>query len=224
MRILVVEDEKKIARFIAKALEHAGFAVDTCHDGNAAYDLIVTEPYAAVIMDVMLAGRDGLSILRQLREERRDVPVILATARGRVPERIEGLNLGADDYLPKPFETAELLARLHAVLRRRGDMRFSVLKVGDLSADLLTREVLRGGQKVELPPREFALLTFLMRTPGRVYTQTQLCEHVWDYHFDPGTNVVEVYIGRLRRKVDDDHEVKLIHTIRGVGYTLRPPA
>jgi DNA-binding response OmpR family regulator len=170
----------------------------------------------------MLPGRDGMSILRLLRERRNAVPVLILTARAEVSERIEGLNLGADDYMTKPFSTSELVARLNALARRMGDARFSLLKVEDLTMNLITREVKRGGEKIELPPREFALLEFLMRSPGRVQSRTQICEHVWNYHFDPGTNLVDAYIQRLRRKVDDGREPKLIQTVRGVGYAMRP--
>ena len=222
MRILVVEDEKKIAHFIRKALREAGFTVDVSHHGDEAFELANTTPFDAIVLDVMLPGRDGISIVRQLRERRNAVPILLLTARGSVGERIEGLNFGADDYMAKPFSTSELIARLNALWRRMGDARFSLLKVSDLTVNLITREVQRAGRAIELPPREFALLEFLMRVPGRVQTRTQICEHVWDYHFDPGTNLVDAYIQRLRRKVDDGCEEKLIHTVRGVGYVLRP--
>lgn len=224
VRILVVEDEKKIAHFIRKALREAGFVVDVCHDGDEAFELANSTPFDAIVLDVMLPGRDGLSILRQLRERRNSVPILLLTARGEVNERIEGLDLGADDYMAKPFSTSELIARLNALSRRMGDTRFSLLKVSDLTVNLLTREVRRGGQIIELPPREFALLDFLMRSPGRVQTRTQICEHVWEYQFDPGTNLVDAYIQRLRRKIDDPFEEKLIHTVRGVGYVLKATA
>jgi DNA-binding response OmpR family regulator len=222
MRILVVEDEKKLAMFIRKALREAGFAVDVVHNGDEALELASNNPFDAIVLDVMLPGRDGMSILRLLRERRNAVPVLILTARAEVSERIEGLNLGADDYMTKPFSTSELVARLNALARRMGDARFSLLKVEDLTMNLITREVKRGGEKIELPPREFALLEFLMRSPGRVQSRTQICEHVWNYHFDPGTNLVDAYIQRLRRKVDDGREPKLIQTVRGVGYAMRP--
>jgi DNA-binding response OmpR family regulator len=222
MRILVVEDEKKLAMFIRKALREAGFAVDVVHNGDEALELASNNPFDAIVLDVMLPGRDGMSILRLLRERRNAVPVLILTARAEVSERIEGLNLGADDYMTKSFSTSELVARLNALARRMGDARFSLLKVEDLTMNLITREVKRGGEKIELPPREFALLEFLMRSPGRVQSRTQICEHVWNYHFDPGTNLVDAYIQRLRRKVDDGREPKLIQTVRGVGYAMRP--
>lgn len=221
VRILVVEDEKKIAHFIRKALREAGFVVDVCHHGDEAFELANSTPFDAIVLDVMLPGRDGLSIVRQLRERRNSVPILLLTARGEVNERVEGLDLGADDYMAKPFSTTELIARLNALSRRMGDSRFSLLKVSDLTVNILTREVHRGGQTIELPPREFALLEFLMRSPGRVQTRTQICEHVWEYQFDPGTNLVDAYIQRLRRKIDDPFEEKLIHTVRGVGYVMK---
>ncbi|HEX5175841.1 MAG TPA: response regulator transcription factor [Chthoniobacteraceae bacterium] len=222
MRILVVEDEKKLAMFIRKALREAGFAVDLVHNGDEALELANNTPFDAIVLDVMLPGRDGLSIVRILRERRNAVPILILTARAEVSERIEGLNLGADDYMTKPFSTSELVARLNALARRMGDSRFSLLKVEDLTMNLVTREVKRGSEKIELPPREFALLEFLMRSPGRVQSRTQICEHVWNYHFDPGTNLVDAYIQRLRRKIDDGRALKLIQTVRGVGYAMRP--
>ena len=221
MRILVVEDEKKIAAFIRKGLAEVGFNPLVCHRGDDALELATTERFDAIVLDVMLPGRDGLSVLRQLRERRNTAPVLLLTARSSLSERIEGLNAGADDYLGKPFSMEELVARLRAVARRRSGEGLSLLQCEDLVLNLITRDVLRGGRKIELTTREFALLEYLMRSPGRVLTRTQLCEQVWDYHFDPGTNVVDVCIQRLRRKLDDNFAVKLVQTVRGVGYTLR---
>jgi DNA-binding response OmpR family regulator len=175
-------------------------------------------------MDVMLPGLDGLSVLRRLRAERNTVPVLLLTARDGLAERIEGLDLGADDYLTKPFSIEELIARLRAVRRRATGEGLSLLRFEDLTLNLTTREVRRGGKAIELTTREFALLEYLMRWPGRVLTRTQLCEHVWDYHFDPGTNLVDVCVQRLRRKLDDGHAVKLVQTVRGAGYTLKAGA
>jgi two-component system, OmpR family, response regulator len=221
MRVLVVEDEKKIASFIRKGLTEVGFNALLCHRGDEALALATTEAFDAIVLDVMLPGRDGLSVLRQLREQRNAVPVILLTARNGVAERVEGLNAGADDYLPKPFSVEELIARLRAVSRRVSGETLSVRRYENLVLNLLTREATRGGTAIELTTREFALLEYLMRSPGRVLTRTQLCEQVWDYHFDPGTNVVDVCVQRLRRKIDDGHDVKLLQTVRGVGYTLR---
>lgn len=222
MKVLVVEDEKKIASFVRKGLEAAGFAVEVAQRGDEGYTLATTRPYDALVLDIMLPGRDGLSILRNLRERKLPLPVILLTARSELNERLEGLNLGADDYLTKPFHIEELIARLHAVTRRATGASQSILAVADLTMNLLTREVLRAGRRIELTTREFSLLEHLMRSPGRVLTRVEIVERVWDYNFDPGTNLVDVYIQRLRKKVDGEFPVKLIETIRGVGYRIRP--
>ena len=192
MKVLVVEDEKKIASFVRKGLEAAGFVVDVSHHGDEGFTLLMTRPYDAVVLDIMLPGKDGLSILRSVRERKMAVPVLLLTARGELNERLEGLNLGADDYLTKPFYIEELIARLHVVARRASGASQSILAVADLTMNLLTREVSRGGVPVELTAREFSLLEHLMRSPGRVLTRAQICERVWNYDFDPGTNLVEV--------------------------------
>jgi DNA-binding response OmpR family regulator len=223
VKILVVEDEKKIASFIRKGLEAAGFVVDTCLHGDEGFVLATTRPYDALVLDIMLPGKDGLSILRNLRERKMSVPVILLTARSELNERLDGLNLGADDYLTKPFFIEELIARLHAVTRRAAGTPQSLLVLEDLTVNLLTREVTRGDRRIQLTAREFALLESLMRSPGRVLTRAQICEQVWDYNFDPGTNLIEVYIQRLRKKVDEGASSKLIETIRGVGYRMKPP-
>lgn len=223
MKVLVVEDDKKIAAFIRKGLEAQGLVVDACGNGDEGYLLATTRPYDALVLDIMLPGRDGLSILRNLRERKLPLPVILLTARSELNERLEGLNLGADDYLTKPFFVEELIARLHAVTRRHSGASQSILTVGDLTLNLLTRQVSRGGTPIELSPREFNLLEHLMRSPGRVLTRVQICEQVWNYHFDPGTNLVEVYVQRLRKKIDAQAKVKLIETIRGVGYRISAP-
>ncbi|HOW66564.1 MAG TPA: response regulator transcription factor [Candidatus Paceibacterota bacterium] len=221
MKILVIEDEKKIASFIRKGLEGQGFIVDVSHHGDEGYILATTRPYDALVLDIMLPGKDGLSILRGLRDRKMNVPVILLTARGELNERLQGLNLGADDYLTKPFYLEELIARLQAVTRRASGTPLSLLEVEDLTLNLLTREVKRGPRKIELTAREFALLEQLMRSPGRVFTRMQICEQVWNYDFDPGSNLVDVYVQRLRKKVDGDEPVKLIETIRGVGYRIK---
>lgn len=223
VKILVIEDEKKISSLLRKGLEAQGFVVETTQSGDEGYLLATTRPYDVLVLDIMLPGRDGLSILRNLRERKVALPVILLTARSELNERLEGLNLGADDYLTKPFFIDELIARIHAVTRRASGAVQSILSVSDLTMNLLTREVRRGTSRIELTPREFALLEHLMRSPGRVLTRVQICEQVWDYNFDPGTNLVEVYIQRLRRKVDADSAVKLIETIRGVGYRISVP-
>lgn len=224
MRILVVEDERKIAGFIRQGLEEQGFTVEVCGRGDEAYGLVITRSYDAVVLDIMLPGRDGLSILRSLREHKNMVPVVLLTARSELNERVDGLNLGADDYLTKPFYMEELVARLHAITRRARDGTFSVLHADDLSVNLLTRQVKRGERNIELTAREFNLLEHLMTSPGRVFTRTQLLEQVWGYDFDPETNLVDVNIRRLRRKIDEDDPHPLIETVRGVGYRIRKPA
>jgi DNA-binding response OmpR family regulator len=224
MRVLLAEDQKKIAYHIRAALRESGFTVDMVHRGDEALDAALATPYDAVVLDVMMPGRDGLSVLRVMRERRVAAPVLLVTARGEVSERVEGLTLGADDYLAKPFAMTELVARVVALTRRASTNGLTLLRVEDLTMNLVNREVARGGRKIELPMREFALLEYLMRSPGRVISRTQLIENVWDWHFDTGTNVVEVYIQRLRKKVDDGHEVKLIQTVRGVGYVLKSAA
>lgn len=223
MRVLVAEDEKKVSRHIGNALREAGFAVEEAHRGDEALELAASKPFDALVLDIMMPGRDGLSVLRTLRERRITTPVMLLTARGEVSERVEGLTLGADDYLAKPFAMDELVARVEALVRRHSGQGLTILQVHDLSMNLVTREVSRAGRRIELPVREFSLLQFLLQTPNRVLTRTQIIEHVWDYHFDTGTNVVDVYIKRLRRKIDGEEEIKLLHTIRGVGYALRAP-
>jgi two-component system, OmpR family, response regulator len=223
VKVLVVEDEKRIASLIRKGLETRGYGVEVSHHGDEGYALATSRSYDVLVLDIMLPGRDGLSILRNLREKKFSMPVILLTARGELNERLEGLNLGADDYLTKPFYVEELIARIQAVTRRATGTPQSILEVADLQLNLLTREVRRGDQRIELTTREFALLEQLMRAPGRVYTRVQICEHVWNYHFDPGSNLVDVYVQRLRKKIDADAPVKLIETIRGVGYRIQKP-
>jgi two-component system, OmpR family, response regulator len=224
MKVLVIEDEKKIASFVRKGLEAQGFVVEVSQHGDEGFVLATSRPYDAVILDIMLPGKDGLSILRNLRDRKISLPVILLTARNELNERLEGLNLGADDYLTKPFHIEELIARIHAVTRRTAGVSQSILAVADLKMNLLTRKVTRGGDSIELTAREFSLLEHLMRSPGRVLTRVEICERVWDYNFDPDTNLVDVYIQRLRKKVDGDAPEKLIETIRGVGYRIRADA
>ena len=216
MRILVVEDEPKIASFVERGLAENGFNVTVCHDGNEGYHLARTEEFDVLVLDIMLPGRDGLSIVRQLREQRNAVPVILLTARDALNEKLEGLELGADDYMTKPFHMEELIARVKVLARRLTRDQLSVVAVGDVRLNLLTRTVTRGDATVVLTAREFALFEYLARSPGRVLTRTQILEHVWGYGFDPGTNVVDVYIRRVRKKLGDDGT--LIQTVRGVGY------
>jgi two-component system copper resistance phosphate regulon response regulator CusR len=222
MRILVVEDEKKVAAFLEAGLQEQGFAVDCCHDGDHALALAGSRPYDALVLDIMIPGRDGLSVLRRLRTDKNSVPVILLTARSDVSERIEGLETGADDYLTKPFSMQELVARLRAVLRRRdGGGGLVIQTCGDLSLNPSSREVKRGTQRIELTPREFALLEVLLRNPGRAVTRVEISQAVWSQQFDSGTNVVDVAIQRLRRKIDDPFPTKLIQTVRGLGYSLQ---
>ena len=221
MKVLLVEDQKKISDFVVKGLTEQGFAVGFANDGNDGYYLATTRSYDAIILDIMLPGRDGLSILKSLRAKGNNVPVIVATARGELDERLEGLNLGADDYLTKPFFIDELVARLQALHRRSTGSQLSMRQVEDLVLNLSMREVKRGDREIELTSREFNLLEFLMRSPGRVYTRTQILEHVWGYDFDPNTNIVDVCLQRLRKKVEPGEEEKLIETVRGVGYRMK---
>jgi DNA-binding response OmpR family regulator len=221
MRVLVVEDEKKTASFIRKALQAEGFAVDVCHNGDEALAAVRTTAFDGLVLDIMLPGRDGLSVLRQLRERKNTTPVLLLSARGEVNERVEGLNTGADDYLPKPFELAELIARVRALTRRSGENKSIVLRVADLTLDTVTHKAQRGDHEIELTAREYRLLEFLMRSSGRLCGRMMIFEKVWDYNFDPGTNLVDVYIRRLREKIDADFQPKLLQTIRGSGYMLK---
>jgi DNA-binding response OmpR family regulator len=221
MRVLVVEDEKKTASFIRKALQAEGFAVDVSHNGAEALLLAAGTPFDALVLDIMLPGRDGLSVLRQLREQKNQIPVLLLSARGQVDERVEGLNAGADDYLPKPFALAELIARVRSLGRRGGESKSVVLRVADLLLDTVTRRAERRGVAFDLTTREYRLLEYLMRSQGRICARMAIMEKVWDYDFDPGTNLVDVYVKRLREKLDDAFEHKLLHTVRGVGYMMK---
>ncbi len=221
MKVLVVEDDEKLLAFVESGLKAEGFALDTSDHGDEAYALATTRSYDAIVLDIMLPGRDGLSILRNLRDKGIETPVIILTARGSLNERLDGLNLGADDYMAKPFYVEELAARLRVVARRAGDLSKSILSNGDLSLNLLTREARVGDVRIELTAREFALLTYLVRSPGRVYSRAQICEHVWNYHFDPATNIVDVYIQKLRKKLDVGGSGSIIETVRGVGYRAR---
>jgi two-component system OmpR family response regulator len=224
MRVLVVEDDAKIAAFVIKGLAQAGFAVDHAADGEDGLHLALNEAYDAAVIDLMLPKLDGLSLIEELRRQQKGIPVIILSAKRTVADRVKGLQTGGDDYLVKPFSFAELLARVQALIRRgSGAAHPTRLTAADLVMDLLSREVRRSGEKIDLQPREFALLEYLLRQAGRVVSKTMILEHVWDYGFDPQTNVVDVLICRLRNKVDRDFEAKLIHTIRGVGYVLKVP-
>jgi len=221
MRILLIEDDLKLASFILKGFKEAGFAVDHCADGEDGLHMALSEPYDAAIVDIMLPKLDGFSLIDELRRRKKTTPVIILSAKRSVEDRIKGLQTGSDDYLVKPFSFAELLARVQALIRRAsGAAEPSSLVVGELSMDLLTRKVIRGGKKIDLPPLEFSLLEYLMRNAGNVVSKTMIMEHVWDYNFDPQTNVVEVRICKLRDKIDNDFEKKMIHTVYGAGYVL----
>ncbi len=221
MKVLLIEDDQKIRSFTQKGLREQGFVVDSCDDGDEGFFLATTQAYDVIILDIMLPGRDGLSILRNLREQKNSVPVILLTARSALNERLEGLNLGADDYLCKPFFMEELAARIHAVTRRASGETLNLLQCGELVVNLVSREVRADENLIDLTVREFSLLELLLRSPDRVYTRTQILEHVWGYDFDPQTNVVDVYIRRLRNKIRDLPGVPIIETVRGVGYRLK---
>ncbi len=221
MLVLVVEDERKIAGFVRQGLREQGFMVEICDHGDDAFTLATTRSYDVIVLDIMLPGRDGLSILRGLRERKNAVPVVLLTARSELNERVEGLNLGADDYLTKPFYIEELVARIHAVTRRTREEQFSIIQIDDLTIDLLTRKVKRGTKAIDLTSREFGILERMASSPGRIFTRTQLLEHVWGYDFDPETNIVDVNVGRLRRKIDEESAHPLLETVRGVGYRIR---
>lgn len=222
MRVLVVEDDKKIASFITKGLKQAGFAVDHAANGDDGLNLALTQPYDAAVIDIMLPKLDGLSLIGELRQQKINTPVIILSARRTVDDRVKGLQIGSDDYLIKPFAFPELLARVQALIRRgAGAAETTRLILTDLSIDLLTREVMRAGKKIDLKPREFALLEYFMRNAGTVLSKTMIMEHIWDYSFDPQTNVVDVLVCKLRSKVDRDFEKEIIHTIREVGYVLR---
>ncbi len=222
MRILVVEDDDKIANFIMRGLQQAGMAVDRVSDGEEAYYFVMNENYDAAVVDLMLPKVDGLTLIRRMRDKKIKTPVIICSAKRSVDDRVNGLHSGGDDYLVKPFSFSELLARVQALIRRSSNTpETHKLSVGDLTADVLTREVKRGEDQIELQPREFALLEYLMRNSGRVVSKAMILEHVWDYNFDPQINVVDVLVCRLRNKIDKDFGEKLLHTIRGVGYVLR---
>jgi two-component system OmpR family response regulator len=221
----LVEDDPKIASFIVKGLKSEGFAVDHAVDGRTGLHMALTEPYDVAVIDVMLPQLDGLALIETMRRENVRTPVIILSAKGAVQDRVKGLQIGSDDYLTKPFAFSELLARVQALVRRSsGAGEPTRLVAGDLSMNLISREVVRAGQKIDLQPLEFSLLEYLMRNAGRVVSKTMIMEHVWDYHFDPQTNVVESRIYRLREKIDKDFPSKLIHTVRGVGYVLKTSA
>ena len=222
MHVLVVEDERKTASFIKKSLQAEGFAVDVIHHGDEVLPFVTTHSLDAIVMDIMLPGRDGLSAVRQLRKRMIMTPVLLLSARGEVDERIEGLNAGADDYLPKPFILSELIARVRALGRRSLSQLPAELHLADLTLNTATRIATRGDRTIELATKEYLLLEYLMSSAGRICSRPSILEQVWEYNFDPGTNLVDVYVRRLRDKIDTNNSEKLLHTIRGVGYVLRP--
>jgi two-component system OmpR family response regulator len=222
MNVLLIEDEKKIADFVCAGFREQGFAFDYCDNGNDGFNKASQNQYDVIVLDIMLPGRDGLSVLKGLRKMGNATPVILLTARNELDDRVEGLNLGADDYLAKPFFVEELIARLQALVRRVSGERQNILSVGDLKLDRITRIVTWKTQTVDLTSREFNLIEYLMRSPGRVFTRTQILEHVWGYDFDPSTNVVDVCIQRIRKKIGvDDGGASPIESVRGVGYRFK---
>ena len=222
MRALIIEDDQTIADFVARGLREAGFAVDTASDGDGGLSLALSEPYDVAIVDLMLPKRDGLAVIDELRKRGRSTPVLFLSARRSVDDRVHGLQAGGDDYLTKPFAFAELLARVQALVRRASRApEPTTLSLGDLTLDLLTRKVTRGAVSIDLRPREFALLEYLLRNAGKVVSKTMILSHVWEYNFDPQTNIVDVLVSRLRDKIDKPFDVKLLHTVRGVGYVLR---
>jgi len=222
MKLLIIEDDEKIASFIARGMREAGYVVDVCHDGDSGLEYGLTDRYDAAVVDIMLPGLDGLQVIERLRSENVSTPVLILSARQSVDDRIKGLQQGGDDYMVKPFSFSELLARIQALIRRdRKHTEQTILVYEDLTIDLLKREVRRNGEKVELPAKEYALLEYFMRHPEMVISKTAILERVYEYSFDPQTNVVDVLVCRLRNKIDRDFEPKLIHTVRGMGYVLK---
>jgi heavy metal response regulator len=221
MRILVVEDEKKVANFIKQGLEEEGYAVDWAADGREGLMLALDAVHDLIVLDLNLPKMDGLQVLQEVRKAKVKAPVLLLTIRAMIEDKVLGLDAGADDYLTKPFSFQELLARIRALLRRRQDAEPALLQVADLTLDPARRLVRRGAEKIDLSTKEFALLDYFMRNPGRVLTRTMIAEHVWDYDFDTATNIIDVYVNFLRKKIDADRAVKLIHTVRGVGYVMQ---
>jgi len=225
MRILIVEDERRLAAFLRKGFEAESMAVDVAPDGIEGAGLALEADYDAIILDLMLPGKDGIAVLKEIRAAGKSTPVLILSARGEVEDRIQGLNLGADDYLPKPFAFAEVLARVRALMRRPGTdaERGAVIQVDDLVIDVLTRKVSRAGRSIDLTNKEFQVLEYLLRHKGRVLSRVLIIEHIWDMQFDGGTNIVDVVINRLRRKIDDGAKHALLRTVRGVGYVLEEP-
>ena len=221
MRLLVIEDEQKVANFIRQGLEEEGYAVDHAADGASGLQIALEGLHDVIVLDVMLPKLDGLSVLQQLRQANVATPVLLLTVRATIEDKVLGLDAGADDYLTKPFAFEEFVARVRALLRRRTEAAPPILQVADLALDPGRRVVSRDGRKIDLTPREFALLDYFMRNPDRVLTRTMIANRVWDYTFDTSTNVIDVYVNYLRKKIDTGHDSKLIHTVRGVGYVMK---
>jgi DNA-binding response OmpR family regulator len=224
MRLLVVEDEQTLARYLRRGLEEAAWTVDVAGSVEDAWRLCLLNPYDLVVLDLGLPGADGGALLQRVREAGMDTPVLILTARGSVEDRVAGLNAGADDYLSKPFAFSELVARIHALLRRGHEQRSAMLRLGDLQLDRLTRQARRGTRSIELTAREFNVLEYLMRHAGEVVTRTMLAEHVWGDHYDSLSNLIEVFVNRLRKKLETDGAPRLLHTVRGAGYVLREGA
>ncbi|HLX11391.1 MAG TPA: response regulator transcription factor [Bacteroidota bacterium] len=221
MRILVVEDEKKVAKFIQQGLEEEHYAVDVANDGERGEFLASNEQYDLIILDILMPKKDGMSVLKSLRGKKINTPVLVLTAKNSTTDKVEGLDSGADDYLTKPFAFEELLARARSLLRRGASEKSTMLKIGDLQLDTITHKAQRAGKNIELTAKEYALLEYLMRNKNRVVTRTLIAEHIWNYNFDTGTNVIDVYVNHLRSKIDDGYPKKMIQTVRGVGYVLK---
>jgi heavy metal response regulator len=224
MRLLVVEDEKKVASFITQGLEEEGYVVEVASDGAQGLQQALARVYDLIILDIMLPHMDGIEVLQALRQAQVTTPVLLLTVRATIEDKVLGLDAGADDYLTKPFAFEEFVARVRALLRRRTEVTPALLQVADLTLDPARRLVSRGAEKIDLTAKEFALLDYFMRNPDRVLSRTMIADHVWDYTFDAGTNVIDVYVNYLRKKIDADRQVKLIHTVRGAGYVLKVPS
>lgn len=221
MRILVIEDEKKVASFIKKGLEEEFFTVDVAYNGKDGLELASTEEYDLIILDIMIPYIDGITLTKELRKRKITTPILLLTVKDSVNDKVEGLDAGADDYLTKPFAFEELTARIRALLRRNEILKTNILKAGDLKLDLITHSVFRNNKEIILTQKEFAILEYLLRNKNKIVTRTKLIEHVYDYHFDTNTNVIDVYINKLRNKIDQDFEKKLIYTVRGSGYMIK---
>ncbi len=221
MRILVIEDERKVANFIKHGLEEERYIVDTAYDGQTGFEIAMNNHFDAILLDVMLPGKDGFSILKDLREAGVAVPVLMLTARSTTDDRVVGLDLGADDYLPKPFSFEELAARLRSILRRSSPEKSTKLKCGDLLLDTVSHLAFRAGKEIELTTKEYALLEYLMRNKNRILSRSTITQHVWKHNFDPESNIIDVYVKRLRSKIDKDESMQLIQSIRGVGYRMR---